>query len=49
MSIVSQSADDPEIQWVTFHMDNETYGIIVMQGREVLRYTEIAEVPGAPE
>ncbi|NMU25163.1 chemotaxis protein CheW, partial [Vibrio parahaemolyticus] len=27
----------------------ETYGINVMQVREVLRYTEIAPVPGAPD
>ncbi|MBB3101812.1 chemotaxis protein CheW [Azomonas macrocytogenes] len=43
-----QSADDPVLQWVTFHLDNETYGINVMQVQEVLRYTEIAPVPGAP-
>ncbi|NLD00605.1 MAG: chemotaxis protein CheW [Gammaproteobacteria bacterium] len=42
------SADDPILQWVTFRLDNETYGINVMQVQEVLRYTEIAPVPGAP-
>jgi purine-binding chemotaxis protein CheW len=36
------------MQWVTFHLENETYGINVMQVQEVLRYTEIAPVPGAP-
>jgi purine-binding chemotaxis protein CheW len=36
------------LQWVTFRLDNETYGINVMQVQEVLRYTEIAPVPGAP-
>ncbi|MBV7314817.1 chemotaxis protein CheW [Shewanella sp. NIFS-20-20] len=40
--------DDAVLQWVTFHLDNETYGINVMQVQEVLRYTEIAPVPGAP-
>ena len=40
--------DDPMLQWVTFHLDGETYGVNVMQVREVLRYTEIAPVPGAP-
>ncbi len=40
--------DDPILQWVTFHLDGETYGVNVMQVREVLRYTEIAPVPGAP-
>lgn len=43
------SADDPVLQWVTFRLDGETYGINVMQVQEVLRYTEIAPVPGAPE
>lgn len=41
-------ATDPIIQWVTFRLDNETYGINVMQVQEVLRVTEIAPVPGAP-
>jgi len=41
-------ADDPILQWVTFRLDDETYGINVMQVQEVLRYTEIAPVPGAP-
>lgn len=43
-----QGAEDPILQWVTFHLDNETYGINVMQVQEVLRHTEIAPVPGAP-
>lgn len=41
-------ATDPVIQWVTFRLDNETYGINVMQVQEVLRVTEIAPVPGSP-
>jgi purine-binding chemotaxis protein CheW len=41
-------ADDPVLQWVTFHLCGETYGVDVMQVQEVLRYTEIASVPGAP-
>ena len=44
----TKGADDPILQWVTFRLDNETYGINVMQVQEVLRYTEIAPVPGAP-
>ena len=44
----AHSTDDPILQWVTFRLDNETYGINVMQVQEVLRYTEIAPVPGAP-
>lgn len=44
----AKNADDPMLQWVTFKLDGETYGINVMQVQEVLRYTEIAPVPGAP-
>ncbi|MDH5301592.1 MAG: chemotaxis protein CheW [Gammaproteobacteria bacterium] len=41
--------DDRLMRWVTFHLDGETYGINVDQVREVLRLTEIAPVPGAPD
>jgi len=34
-----QSSEDPILQWVTFKLDIETYGINVMQVQEVLRYT----------
>ena len=44
----AQGSEDPILQGVTFRLDNETYGINVMQVQEVLRYTEIAPVPGAP-
>lgn len=47
MTHAAQAAD-PIIQWVTFRLDNETYGINVMQVQEVLRVTEIAPVPGSP-
>jgi len=47
--IVKSTSNDPVLQWVTFHLDNETYGINVMQVQEVLRVTEIAPVPGAPD
>jgi len=40
--------EDDVIQWVTFRLANETYGINVMQVQEVLRVSEIAPVPGAP-
>ena len=43
------TSDDPVLQWVTFHLAGETYGVNVMQVQEVLRYTEIAPVPGAPD
>ena len=39
---------DRVIQFVTFTLAGETYGVDVMQIQEVLRHTEIAPVPGAP-
>ena len=48
MSDASEQIEDSIIQWVTFHLENEKYGIKVMQVQEVLRMTEIAPVPGAP-
>jgi purine-binding chemotaxis protein CheW len=42
-------AQDPVLRWVTFRLDDEAYGINVMQVQEVLRMTEIAPVPGAPD
>lgn len=47
--VASNDSDDPILQWVTFTLCGETYGVNVMQVQEVLRYTEIAPVPGAPE
>lgn len=44
----NKASDDPVLQWVTFKLAGETYGINVMQVQEVLRYSEIAPVPGAP-
>lgn len=44
----NQTDTDEILQWVTFRLENETYGINVMQVQEVLRYSEIAPVPGAP-
>jgi purine-binding chemotaxis protein CheW len=41
--------NDPVIQMVTFRLKDETYGINVMHVQEVLRVTEIAPVPGAPD
>lgn len=40
--------NDEVLQWVTFRLANEVYGINVMQVQEVLRFTDIAPVPGAP-
>lgn len=48
-SIINKNVvEDPILQWVTFHLAGETYGVNVMQVQEVLRYNEIAPVPGAP-
>lgn len=53
-NLTKQSAGKTEtadviLQWVTFKLQEETYGINVMQVQEVLRYTEIAPVPGSPD
>lgn len=37
-----------QMQCVTFTLEDETYGIDVMQVQEVLREIEVAPVPGAP-
>lgn len=49
MNAIAEKVEDPVIQWVTFRLDGETYGINVMKVQEVLRMTEIAPVPGAPD
>ena len=41
--------NDLVIQWVTFMLEGEIYGIEVIQVQEVLRVTEIAPVPGSPD
>ncbi len=47
-NLVENVAEDEVLQWVTFKLENEVYGVNVMQVQEVLRYSEIAPVPGAP-
>jgi len=47
MSEKDGEVNDPILQWVTYKLEDETYGINVMQVQEVLRITEIAPVPGA--
>ncbi|GAB2665336.1 MULTISPECIES: chemotaxis protein CheW [Vibrio] len=49
LEVRKENSNDEVLQWVTFQLEEETYGINVMQVREVLRYTEIAPVPGAPD
>jgi len=48
MTNAAELTDDIMLQWVTFRLEDELYGINVMQVQEVLRHTEIAPVPGAP-
>ncbi len=43
-----QAENNPVTQWVTFRLEEEVYGVNVMQVQEVLRMTDIAPVPGAP-
>jgi len=45
----SSAGVEQELRWVTFRLENEKYGINVMQVQEVLRVSEIAPVPGAPD
>ena len=49
VEVRKEQSNDEVLQWVTFQLEEETYGINVMQVREVLRYSEIAPVPGAPD
>jgi len=49
MSQTAENVDDVVLQWVTFRLEGELYGINVIQVQEVLRNTEIAPVPGAPD
>lgn len=48
MSQTAQQLQDDTFQCVTFRMADEVYGVNVMLVQEVLRYTEIVPVPGAP-
>ena len=48
MTDAAEEQDDEVLRWVTFELEKETYGINVSDVREVLRFSEIAPVPGAP-
>ncbi len=41
--------NEPVSEWVTFFLEDEKYGVNVLLVREVLKNTEIAPVPGAPD
>lgn len=49
MTEVVQNKRNMDTRWVTFKLENETFGINVMQVQEVLRVSDIAPVPGAPD
>ena len=49
INTAAQTQDNTVLRWVTFCLENEKYGINVMQVQEVLRISEIAPVPGAPD
>ena len=46
--MATKNQDTGQFQCVTFTLENEIYGINVMQVQEVLREVEVAPVPGAP-
>ncbi len=46
-NLPTESKKGELLQYLTFKLLDETYGINVMQIKEVLRYSEIAPVPGA--
>lgn len=48
MNQLANTQNETVSRWVTFTLEDEIYGIDVMQVREVLRYTDISPVPGAP-
>ncbi len=43
-TIEDANSTNEQIQWVTFNLENEIYGINVMDIQEVLRLSEIADV-----
>ena len=49
MAEVKKQETNQVLQWVTFQLENETYGVDVMVVKEVLKFQDIASVPGAPD
>lgn len=49
MSGIDGKINEKVVQWVTFCLGEETYGIMVMQVQEVLRIPDIAPVPGSAD
>lgn len=48
MEAAAKIQSDSQSQWVTFQMDQERYGINVLQVQEIIRMNDITPVPGAP-
>ena len=48
MEAAVRKQTEDQSQWVTFQMDQERYGINVLQVQEIIRMTDITPVPGAP-
>lgn len=48
LDLDSEEDNDPVQQWVTYQLQDEVYGVNVIQVQEVLRIIEITPVPGAP-
>lgn len=49
MADTAEKLNEELLQWVTFRLGEEIYGVNVMQVQEVLRVGEIAPVPGSPD
>jgi purine-binding chemotaxis protein CheW len=49
MNITTNDNKEQVFQWVTFKLENETYGINVLNVQEVQRYSEISPIPGAAD
>ncbi len=47
MNITQNDNKEEILQWVTFKLENEVYGINVLNVQEVQRYSEISPIPGA--
>lgn len=44
-----ETSNNSSSQWVSFYLDDEIYAVNVIQVKEVLKYTSITRVPGAPD
>ena len=49
MNDETEQLQEPLVRWITFQLDEETYGVTVKQVREILRLNEIVPVPGADQ